>query len=119
MSEDSNQQTPSQQATKINEPPVINTSELKQKRIPPKTIGTSKKVFEALWILMQTAILVLLTAICTLVYVKFGWQGVWKITLLGLCGLFAIMSFLVIIGGALDIRKLFKRLREQENKIES
>jgi hypothetical protein len=42
------------------------------------------------------------------------WPEVWKIILLVSCGLFAIMSLLVIIGGAFDVRKLFRRLREQE-----
>ncbi|MAH75892.1 MAG: hypothetical protein CBC62_06930 [Opitutia bacterium TMED102] len=42
------------------------------------------------------------------------WPEVWKIILLVSCGLFAIMSLLVMIGGAFDVRKLFRRLREQE-----
>jgi hypothetical protein len=42
------------------------------------------------------------------------WQEVWKIILLVSCGLFAIMSILVIIGGAFDVRKLLRRLRERE-----
>jgi len=42
------------------------------------------------------------------------WEGVWKVTLIGTCGLFAVLSILVIVGGALDVRKLFHRLRERE-----
>ena len=42
------------------------------------------------------------------------WEGVWKVTLIGTCGLFAVLSILVIVGGALDVRKLFNRLRERE-----
>jgi len=43
---------------------------------------------------------------------KDGWE--WKVTLIGTCGLFALLSVLVTVGGAQDIRKLFRRLREQE-----
>ena len=42
------------------------------------------------------------------------WEWVWKVTLIGTCGLFALLSVLVTVGGAQDIRKLFRRLREQE-----
>ncbi len=45
---------------------------------------------------------------------KDGWEWVWKVTLIGTCGLFALLSVLVTVGGAQDIRKLFRRLREQE-----
>ena len=45
---------------------------------------------------------------------RWDWPEVWKIILLVSCGLFAIMSLLVMIGGAFDVRKLFRRLREQE-----
>ena len=50
---------------------------------------------------------------------KDGWEWVWKVTLIGTCGLFAVMSVLVIVGGALDIRKLLRRLREREASGES
>jgi len=43
-----------------------------------------------------------------------GWEWVWKVTLIGICGLFGLLSVLVIVGGALDVRKLFRRLRERE-----
>ena len=42
------------------------------------------------------------------------WESIWKFVLLCTCGLFAILSVLVIVGGTLDIRKLFRRLRERE-----
>jgi hypothetical protein len=48
-----------------------------------------------------------------------GWEWVWKVTLIGTCGLFALLSVLVIVGGALDVRKLFRRLREREASGES
>ena len=119
MSEDPNQPNNSQQSTKDSEPPVIDTPATKPKRMPPKAQVTPQGVFDALWIIMQLGILCLLGILYFLVYLKLGWPGVWKITLLGTCGLFAIMSLLVIVGGAFDVRKLFRRLREQENEIES
>ena len=48
-----------------------------------------------------------------------GWEWIWKVTLIGTCGLFGLLSVLVIVGGALDIRKLFRRLREREASGES
>ena len=42
------------------------------------------------------------------------WESIWKFVLLFTCGLFAILSVLVTVGGALDIRKLLHRLRERE-----
>ena len=48
-----------------------------------------------------------------------GWEWIWKVTLIGICGLFGLLSVLVIVGGALDIRKLFRRLREREASGES
>ena len=42
------------------------------------------------------------------------WEDIWKFVLLFTCGLFAILSVLVTVGGALDIRKLLHRLRERE-----
>ena len=42
------------------------------------------------------------------------WESIWKFVLLFTCGLFAILSVLVTVGGALDIRKLLRRLRERE-----
>ena len=48
-----------------------------------------------------------------------GWEWVWKVTLIGTCGLFALLSVLVTVGGAQDIRKLLRRLREREASGES
>ncbi len=48
-----------------------------------------------------------------------GWEWVWKVTLIGTSGLFGLLSVLVIVGGALDVRKLFRRLREREASGES
>ena len=47
-------------------------------------------------------------------YFEEYWENLWKFVLLCTCGLFAILSVLVIVGGAMDIRKLFRRLRERE-----
>jgi hypothetical protein len=41
------------------------------------------------------------------------------VTLIGTCGLFALLSVLVTVGGAQDIRKLLRRLREREASGES
>ena len=42
------------------------------------------------------------------------WESIWKFVLLFTCGLFAVLSVLVTVGGALDVRKLLHRLRERE-----
>ena len=42
------------------------------------------------------------------------WESIWKFVLLCTCGLFAVLSVLVTVGGALDVRKLLRRLRERE-----
>ena len=47
------------------------------------------------------------------------WEDIWKFVLLFTCGLFAILSVLVIVGGALDVRKLLRRLRERQSSGES
>ena len=119
MSEDPNQSRKSQQEPKTNEPPVIDIPANKPKRMPIKSQTTPQSVFNVLWIIMQLVFLCILGILYILVYLKLGWSGVWKMTLIGTCGLFAVMSFLVIIGGALDVRKLFRRLREQENEFKS
>ena len=46
---------------------------------------------------------------------SWDWPQIWTIILLLCCGLFTVMSIMVIIGGAFDVRKLLRRLREQEN----
>ena len=47
------------------------------------------------------------------------WESIWKFVLLCTCGLFALLSVLVTVGGALDVRKLLRRLREREASGES
>jgi len=68
--------------------------------------------------LLKTVLAVLVVALVTigviLLYRKVGWEGIWKVTLIGTCGLFVILSVLVTVGGALDVRKLLRRLRERE-----
>mgnify|MGYP006166206915 CR=1 FL=1 len=68
--------------------------------------------------LLRTELVALLMVLATtgiiLLFRKNGWEGIWKVTLIGTCGLFAILSVLVIVGGALDVRKLLRRLRERE-----
>ena len=116
MSEDPNQLTSSRQDSKANEPPLIDPTETKLKKTPPKAQVTPQGVLNALWIIMQLGILAILGIFFVLVYINLGWPGVWKVTLIGTSGLFAIMSLLVIVGGALDVRKLFRRLQEQQEK---
>ena len=119
MSEDPNQPTNSRQDSKANEPPLIELTVTKLKKAPPKSQVTPQGVLNALWIIMQLGILAILGIFFVLVYINLGWSGVWKVTLIGTSGLFAIMSLLVIIGGALDVRKLFRRLQEQQDKTDS
>ena len=119
MSEDPNQLTSSRQDSKANEPPLIDPTETKLKKTPPKSQVTPQGVLNALWIIMQLGILAILGIFFVLVYINLGWPGVWKVTLIGTSGLFAIMSLLVIVGGALDVRKLFRRLQEQQEKTDS
>jgi hypothetical protein len=45
-----------------------------------------------------------------------GWSILWKIVFVIGVGTFAILSILVIIGGAGDIAKLIRRLREDANE---
>ena len=80
---------------------------------PPKAV-TPEWVFTLLRTVLAVLIVALVTAGMIILFMKTGWEGVWKLTLIGTCGLFAVMSVLVIVGGALDIRKLFRRLRERE-----
>ena len=119
MSEDPNQPTNSRQDSKANEPPLIEPTVTKLKKAPPKSQVTPQGVLNALWIIMQLGILAILGIFFVLVYINLGWSAVWKVTLIGTSGLFAIMSLLVIIGGALDVRKLFRRLQEQQDKTDS
>jgi hypothetical protein len=41
------------------------------------------------------------------------WILLWKAVLIGGVGLFAALAIVVTIGGAMDIRRLFKTLREE------
>jgi len=41
------------------------------------------------------------------------WITLWKIVLIGGVGLFAALAIVVTIGGALDVRQLFRTLRAQ------
>ena len=81
---------------------------------PPPRPVTSAWVFTLLKTVLAALVVVVVTAGLILLFVKTGWEGVWKVTLIGTCGLFAVMSVLVIVGGAMDIRKLLRRLRERE-----
>jgi hypothetical protein len=41
------------------------------------------------------------------------WIGLWKLVLIAGLGLFATLAVVVTIGGALDVIKLFRTLRQQ------
>ncbi len=41
------------------------------------------------------------------------WILLWKAVLIGGVGLFAVLAVVVTIGGAFDIRQLFRTLREE------
>lgn len=45
-----------------------------------------------------------------------SWMMLWKLVLLMSIGCFAIMAVIVTIGGAFNIRKLFRRLRANEDE---
>ena len=79
----------------------------------------SSWVFTLLKTVLAVLVVALVTAGMILLHKTTGWEGIWKVTLIGTCGLFAILSVLVIIGGALDVRKLLRRLRERESSGES
>ncbi len=80
---------------------------------PPKSIVPSW-VFALIRTVLVALVVAVITAGMIILFRKTGWEGVWKVTLIGTCSLFALMSVLVIVGGALDVRKLFRRLRERE-----
>ena len=44
------------------------------------------------------------------------WELFWKIVLIGVVSAFALMSVLVTVLGARDIRKLLKRLKDDEEQ---
>lgn len=43
-----------------------------------------------------------------------SWELLWKVVLVAVVGLFALMAILVTVLGARDIRKLLRGLREEE-----
>ncbi|MCA9144823.1 MAG: hypothetical protein H6821_12360 [Planctomycetaceae bacterium] len=45
-----------------------------------------------------------------------SWMLLWKVVLLVTIGCFSIMTIVVTIGGALDIRRLFERLKEDRDE---
>lgn len=45
-----------------------------------------------------------------------SWMMLWKISLIVSIACFAVMAVIVSIGGALDVRRLFQRLRDDETK---
>ena len=47
------------------------------------------------------------------------WIIVWKVVLIGGVGLFAALAVVVSIGGAIDVGKLLRRLREQRDDHQS
>jgi len=95
-------------------PPVVTPPPL----LPPKPVTTAW-VFTLLKTVLTVLVVALITAGMILLHKMTGWEGIWKVTLIGTCGLFAILSVLVIVGGALDVRKLLRRLREREASGES
>jgi len=95
-------------------PPIVTPPPL----LPPKPVTTGW-VFTLLKTVLTVLVVTLITAGMILLHKMTGWEGIWKVTLIGTCGLFAILSVLVIVGGALDVRKLLHRLRESESSGES
>ncbi|MDC0935779.1 hypothetical protein OAS39_05800 [Pirellulales bacterium] len=47
------------------------------------------------------------------------WIFLWKLVLIGGVALFAALAVVVTIGGARDVRKLLRKLREQQDDIQS
>ncbi|MCA9119403.1 MAG: hypothetical protein H6822_05810 [Planctomycetaceae bacterium] len=45
-----------------------------------------------------------------------SWMLLWKIVLFVAVACFAIMTVVVTIGGALDVRRLFNKLEEEQRK---
>ena len=44
------------------------------------------------------------------------WIGLWKVVLIVGIGLFATLAVVVTIGGAIDVRNLFRTLKEQHTQ---
>ena len=100
--------------TDLAPPPVLPPPVVTPAPVPPPKSGTPAWVFTLLKTVLAVLVITLVTAGMILLHRETGWEGIWKVTLLGTCGLFAILSVLVIVGGALDVRKLLRRLRERE-----
>lgn len=45
-----------------------------------------------------------------------SWMLLWKVVLLFAMACFAIMTVVVTIGGAFDVRRLFKKLQEHKSE---
>ena len=96
-------------------PPVMPPPIMTPAPLPPPKAVTPAWVFILLKTVLVVLVFTLITAGMILLHRETGWEGIWKVTLIGTCGLFAILSVLVIVGGALDVRKLLRRLRERES----
>ena len=96
-------------------PPVMPPPIMTPAPLPPPKAVTPAWVFILLKTVLAVLVFTLITVGMILLYRETGWEGIWKVTLIGTCGLFAILSVLVIVGGALDVRKLLRRLRERES----
>ena len=44
-----------------------------------------------------------------------NWPLIWKLTFIGLVAIFAVMSVLVTVLGARDVRQLIARLRDDDS----
>lgn len=109
--------------TDLAPPPMMPPPDVTPPPVPPPKPVTPAWVFTLLKTVLAVLVVALVTAGMINLYItadwegiwnKTGWEGIWKVTLVGTCGLFAILSVLVIVGGALDVRKLLRRLRERE-----
>ena len=47
---------------------------------------------------------------------ELNWQLIWQMCLIASIGIFALMSIVVTIGGALDIRRMLKRLEKMKDE---
>ena len=134
MSDELNQPSSLPPNTQSTEPPV--ESPVDPPKLPPVLPPRPSKEKES-WLPAVIITLLLIAGIATLGFTiifaimengwqaflkaveRDGWEWVWKVTLIGTSGLFGLLSVLVIVGGALDVRKLFRRLREREASGES
>ena len=105
--------------TDLAPPPVMPPPVVTPPPLPPPKPVTPAWVFILLKTVLAVLVVTLVTTGMILLHRETGWEGIWNVTLIGTCGLFAILSVLVIVGGALDVRKLLRRLREREASGES